>query len=107
MERTVNFLANELKCVDKAEAEDRVFFVSAKEVNINSYFFVFCCVRRPFCVCNVNSTLFCNWSCLTFSEMFAWLIMGQKCIFHFISSVMFLTFVVEFNEKNARKPGHA
>lgn len=31
LERTVKFLADELKCVDKAQAEDRVFFVSAKE----------------------------------------------------------------------------
>ncbi|XP_028394078.1 mitofusin-2-like [Dendronephthya gigantea] len=31
LERTVNFLANELECVEKSQAEDRVFFVSAKE----------------------------------------------------------------------------
>ncbi|XP_046850405.1 mitofusin-2-like [Xenia sp. Carnegie-2017] len=32
MERTVGFLVNELKCIDQCEAENRVFFVSAKEV---------------------------------------------------------------------------
>jgi hypothetical protein len=32
LERAVNFLANELQCVEKSQAEDRVFFVSAKEV---------------------------------------------------------------------------
>lgn len=31
MERNVEFLCNELKVVSKQEAEDRIFFVSAKE----------------------------------------------------------------------------
>ena len=31
MERNVEFLCNELKVVNKQEAEDRIFFVSAKE----------------------------------------------------------------------------
>ena len=32
MERTTEFLVDELKCVSAAEAQDRVFFVSALEV---------------------------------------------------------------------------
>ena len=32
LERNISFLVDELKCVDRAQAEDRVFFVSAKEV---------------------------------------------------------------------------
>ena len=31
--RSISFLVDELKCVDKGKAEDRVFFVSAKEVS--------------------------------------------------------------------------
>ncbi|XP_073249397.1 mitofusin-2-like [Porites lutea] len=31
LERNISFLVDELKCVDRAQAEDRVFFVSAKE----------------------------------------------------------------------------
>ena len=30
---SISFLVDELQCVDKGQAEDRVFFVSAKEVN--------------------------------------------------------------------------
>ena len=33
LNRNIAFLADELKCVDRAQAEDRVFFVSAKEVS--------------------------------------------------------------------------
>ena len=33
LSRSISFLADELKCVDKGQAEDRVFFVSAKEVS--------------------------------------------------------------------------
>ena len=33
LNRNISFLADELKCVDRAQAEDRVFFVSAKEVS--------------------------------------------------------------------------
>lgn len=33
LSRNISFLADELKCVDRAQAEDRVFFVSAKEVS--------------------------------------------------------------------------
>lgn len=32
LQRNITFLVDELKCVDRAQAEDRVFFVSAKEV---------------------------------------------------------------------------
>lgn len=31
LQRNISFLVDELKCVDRAQAEDRVFFVSAKE----------------------------------------------------------------------------
>ena len=31
--RSISFLVDELQCVDKGKAEDRVFFVSAKEVS--------------------------------------------------------------------------
>lgn len=31
LDRNISFLVDELKCVDRAQAEDRVFFVSAKE----------------------------------------------------------------------------
>ena len=34
LERNISFLVDELKCVDRAQAEDRVFFVSAKEVPV-------------------------------------------------------------------------
>ena len=34
LERNISFLVDELKCVDRAQAEDRVFFVSAKEVAV-------------------------------------------------------------------------
>ena len=34
LERNITFLVDELKCVDRAQAEDRVFFVSAKEVPV-------------------------------------------------------------------------
>ena len=30
---SISFLVDELQCVDKGQAEDRVFFVSAKEVS--------------------------------------------------------------------------
>ena len=33
LSRNISFLVDELKCVDKGHAEDRVFFVSAKEVS--------------------------------------------------------------------------
>lgn len=33
LNRNISFLVDELKCVDRAQAEDRVFFVSAKEVS--------------------------------------------------------------------------
>ena len=33
LSRSISFLVDELKCVDKGKAEDRVFFVSAKEVS--------------------------------------------------------------------------
>ena len=32
LSRNISFLVDELQCVDKGQAEDRVFFVSAKEV---------------------------------------------------------------------------
>ena len=32
LSRSISFLVDELQCVDKGVAEDRVFFVSAKEV---------------------------------------------------------------------------
>ena len=34
LERNISFLVDELKCVDRTQAEDRVFFVSAKEVRV-------------------------------------------------------------------------
>ena len=33
LSRNISFLVDELQCVDKGQAEDRVFFVSAKEVS--------------------------------------------------------------------------
>ena len=33
LSRSISFLVDELQCVDKGQAEDRVFFVSAKEVS--------------------------------------------------------------------------
>ena len=33
LSRSTNFLVDDLQCVDKGQAEDRVFFVSAKEVS--------------------------------------------------------------------------
>ena len=36
LSRNISFLADELKCVDRVQAEDRVFFVSAKEVSYSS-----------------------------------------------------------------------
>jgi len=37
LQRNISFLVDELKCVDRAQAEDRVFFVSAKEVIAASF----------------------------------------------------------------------
>lgn len=33
LSRNISFLVDELQCVDKRQAEERVFFVSAKEVS--------------------------------------------------------------------------
>ncbi len=46
LERTTNFLTEELKCVSKREATDRVFFVSALEVS----FFDSLAVQRAYAV---------------------------------------------------------
>ena len=38
LSRSISFLVDELKCVDKGKAEDRVFFVSAKEVSCGLFY---------------------------------------------------------------------
>ena len=54
---SISFLVDELKCVDKGHAEDRVFFVSAKEVSCwISYIRVYYGSRCVCCILEIKQT---------------------------------------------------
>ena len=58
LSRNISFLVDELKCVDKGQAEDRVFFVSAKEVSCwISYISVY---KDQLQISLTKSSSFCN-----------------------------------------------
>ena len=47
-ERTIEFIVDELGLMTRKETSERIFFISAKEVSINSYLFLLCSYQIVF-----------------------------------------------------------